>query len=198
MSIMSVTEKVKLPRYRPFAKAVTTMATQIPWEQFLLISSSTVSLATHLSVRKTPEVKVKALPPSDSPAVGTTGTPPNILKPGCTAADGALLARGHLEGLSKGYGGFGVLRVSKEKLEEAARAAEHLGQTEIAQEMRSIASEMPEVHDAETAGKLAERLGPVVESAWNLGRKCKGVLSNADIEKARMIAHRIHSEEKAA
>ena len=65
-----------------------------------------------------------------------------------------------------------MLRHSKERLECAAAAAEELGWTDLAEEMQTIASEMPKVRDAESAARLAERLEPVIDESWELGRSC--------------------------
>ena len=98
---------------------------------------------------------------------------PGLAKPGCTAADEAIVALGHLEGLARGNEGFGVLRVSKERLEKAAAAAEGLKHPEIAAAMRAVAAQMPGVHTRAGAQALADELRPVVDQAWDLGRRCK-------------------------
>ena len=113
------------------------------------------------------------LPPAQgSPSVQRVGS---LLKPGCTAADNVIVARGHLEGLARGLGGFGVLRESKRHLEEASRAAGVLGQTALVSRIDRVANQMPEVRDPETARALADQLAPLVDDAWELGRRCKGV-----------------------
>lgn len=86
------------------------------------------------------------------------------------------MALGHLEGLARGLGGFGVLRTSKERLEKAAQAAEDLGHHELARQMQEIANEMPSVRDASAAMALATRLKSLVNDTWVLGRTCKGVI----------------------
>lgn len=101
--------------------------------------------------------------------------------PGCNAADIAGMALYHLDGLGyQSKTNFGVLRVTKERLEEAARAAEIAGSPQIAEEYRAIARDLPEVHDAAKAREAAERLRPVAFRAWELGARCKGNLSSED------------------
>jgi hypothetical protein len=115
-----------------------------------------------------------------------------MARPGCTAADNGGMALYHLDGL--GYHGktnFGVLRVSKEKLEEAAQAAQSAGDPQIATEYRAIAQGLPEVRDAAKAQEMAERLRPVAFRAWELGAKCKGGLSPEQLGKARELAKQI-------
>jgi hypothetical protein len=98
----------------------------------------------------------------------------------------------HLDGL--GYQGktqFGVLRVSKERLEEGARAAEIAGDPQVAKEYRAIAQDLPEVHDAAQAREAAERLRPVAFRAYDLGARCKGGLSPEQLGKARDLARQV-------
>ena len=130
-------------------------------------------------------------PVDDSGSAVTSAGKSPMGKPGCTAADEAIVALGHLQGLARGNGGFGVLRVSKERLEVGAEAAEHLGKRSLAKEMQAIGAEMPNVHTAEDALALAERLEPVVDQAWDLGRHCKGSLNAKDLTKMRELAQRI-------
>ena len=94
--------------------------------------------------------------------------------PGCKAADATLLNLSYLEGLSRGLGGFGVLRVGRERLEEGAKAAQQLGYHDLAREMRVIAQELSQVRDEAGAAALAEKLRPVADRAWGLGASCKG------------------------
>ena len=116
---------------------------------------------------------------------GSDGKQPD--RPGCTAADNSLLVQAHLKGLAGGRGGFGVLRTSKEKLEEGADAAERVGRGELAEEMRRIAGELPDVRTQSGALALSEALEPVVEQCWELGRRCKGALSPEELERARRL-----------
>lgn len=93
-------------------------------------------------------------------------------KPGCQAADLTILAQGHLRGLARGQGGFGVLNLSRQHLEQAAQKTQEMGLPNLATEMRSIAAAMPQVHDAAAAAILISRLDPIVERTWRLGRIC--------------------------
>ena len=97
-----------------------------------------------------------------------------LLKPGCTAADNAIVAQGHLRGLADGKGGFGVLKQSKERLEEAAKAARILGKNPLAAEMILVANKLPNIHDAAAARLLADQIQPIIDQTWDLGRYCKG------------------------
>jgi len=118
-----------------------------------------------------------------------------IPKPGCTAADEAVTALGHLQGLARGNGSFGVLQHSKSRLETAAEAAAHLGQGDLASQMRNIANEMPAVRDQAAAEALAGRLLPVVDQAWGLGSTCKGSLTPASQDRVEFLARRVRAGE---
>jgi hypothetical protein len=78
-----------------------------------------------------------------------------MTRPGCTAADNTIIAKGHLDGLAQGLGGYGVLRPSKEKPEEAAAATSQLGRQDLAQKMREVSAELPQVRTREQAAALA-------------------------------------------
>jgi len=140
-----------------------------------------------------------ATPHADSPApeqVPATVVPPDYSMggPGCTAADNAGVALYHLDGLAQGKPNFGVLRVSKERLEQGARSAKTIGANTIAEQMLDIAGELPHVHNHQQAQMLAEKLRPVAYAAWDLGARCKGSsLTRDDIEKAREAARRLHA-----
>ena len=121
---------------------------------------------------------------------------PGLEKPGCIAADNTIVALGHLDGLRRGLGGFGVLRISKERLEEAAAASEQLGEGQLAQAMRSVAAQMSDVRTQEAAGRLADQLRPLADQAWHLGRRCKGIMTPEDMAKARELV-RQGKKEKA-
>jgi hypothetical protein len=71
-----------------------------------------------------------------------------------------------------GTGGYGVLRLGRQRLEDAAQVAERIGKGEMAEQLREIAEKMPEVHTPEAAAELAEEMRPVKERAWRLGRAC--------------------------
>ena len=133
--------------------AMLDMGQRLPWE-CLLIAGGAVGVAAGAShLAQAPEA---AGPP----------------KPGCTAGDAALHARGYLDELARGAGGFGVLRLAKTELEQGAQAADSLGRISLAQQMRAIASEMESVRTKEAAEKMARRLDPIVAEGWRLGRVC--------------------------
>ena len=96
--------------------------------------------------------------------------PPDL--PGCMAADESLTVMGHLQGLSRGLGGFGVLRSSVGRLQQAASGARRMKAPEIAEELEQIAAKLPSVRTKKAAAEVAEELQPVVDRAWELGRKC--------------------------
>ena len=112
--------------------------------------------------------------PNPAPArVERPSTPARPMDlPGCTAADETLTVMGHLSGLSRGLGGFGVLRTSKGRLEKAAAGARKMKAPEIADDLETIAAKLPEVRSREAAAALLEEIEPVADRAWELGRKC--------------------------
>ena len=118
-----------------------------------------------------------------------------LARPGCTAAETTILTLGFLEGLSEGMGGFGVLRQGKEYLETGAQAARSLGRTELADDLEQIAEDLAEVHTAEEAQLMAERLRPLKADTWELGRRCKGNFSPEALEQARQLAQRVRDGE---
>ena len=118
--------------------------------------------------------------------------PKEVIKSGCTAAESTILSLGFLDGLAEGMKGFGVLRQGKEYLEQGARAAESLGKTELAREMRSIAADLPNVRTREQAREVAQRLRPLKAEAWELGRQCDRLVvwgTDAIIALAERVAH---------
>lgn len=127
----------------------------------------------------------------DDESANAPQKPLAVNRPGCTAADCGIQTLGYLEGLARGNGGFGVLHIGKEKLEEGARAAEHLGKTEIAQQYREVAQELPNIRDQRQAAAVANRLRPVVDEAWHLGRTCKGDISPQQLARARELARQV-------
>ena len=92
--------------------------------------------------------------------------------PGCTAADESLTVMGHLWGLSRGNGGFGVLKQSVGRLERAAAGARKMKAPQIAADIEMIAAKLPEVRSREAAAALLEEIEPVADRAWELGRRC--------------------------
>lgn len=95
-----------------------------------------------------------------------------IQKPGCLAADRTLLAYMHLACLSRGWGGFGVLRQTAPLIGDAMGAARFLGEHQFADELEAILQDMARVKDIDGARRLVDRLEPVVRQAWDLGVRC--------------------------
>lgn len=91
---------------------------------------------------------------------------------GCNAADESLVVHGHLNGLAKGLGGFGVLRESKKRLDKAADAAVAAGDIDTAAKLRTISYKLPAIRDAEKAKEVASELEPLLEKTWKLGVQC--------------------------
>ena len=108
------------------------------------------------------------------------------MKPGCTAADETLVVKGHLDGLAKGLGGFGVLRTSKKRLELAAQAARVAGAVDVGAEIQGIANRLDGVRTPEQAASMADELDPLVQKTWDLGKRC-GSLA----DKARELAEKV-------
>ena len=158
------------------ARLLFNLCLSVPWEKYL--------------------VKPKVPPySSQAPVPRPSDTPSQaIVRPGCTAADSALLNLGYLDGLSRGLGGWGVLRVGKERLEEGAKAARQLRQPELATEMEAIAAELPNIHDEASAANLAQKLRPVADRAWSMGASCKGALTPIDLAKIKTLAAGIAAE----
>jgi hypothetical protein len=92
--------------------------------------------------------------------------------PGCTAAEETLGVMGYLWGLSRGKGGFGVLKLGPERLKKAAAGARRMKAPEVAADIEAIAAKLPEVRSREDAAALLEEIEPVADRAWELGRKC--------------------------
>jgi hypothetical protein len=99
--------------------------------------------------------------------------PPEGPGPGCVVADETLTVKGHLEGLAKGLGGFGVLRTSAERLARAADAARSLGEEELARSLEAIRGRLPSVRTPEAAREAMQELERIVPKAWELGKGCK-------------------------
>ena len=98
--------------------------------------------------------------------------PRELPKPGCVAADDAILVHGHLLGLAAGLGGFGLLRLSRERMEHAAQAAEWVNEPELAREMMRFAGLLPDIHDEDAAAEALDKMKPIIEEVWKLGVRC--------------------------
>lgn len=120
--------------------------------------------------------------------------PPGALtKPGCMAADEALVVYGHLIGLSKGWGGFGVLRTSHERLKIASAAAVQAGAADIAVELQRFADKLPSIHSEGEAHEALVSLEPLLPKIWNLGKSCK--VSENLTSQAKALAQQMKSGE---
>lgn len=113
-------------------------------------------------------------------------------KPGCKAADEALLVSKHLEGLAKGWGGFGLLRLSKQRLEDAAVSARRAGESELADALQAIADKLPSVHDEQEAHGVLNELEQLLPQAWSLGQRCgktSAAMKKAELALGLLEAH---------
>ena len=169
-----------------FVDSLMNLCSGLPWEHMVRFGSGAAGAVA--ATRRAPPKAVAPPPPKPAPAPKPA---PPLTRPGCTAADSALLNLSYLEGLSRGLGGFGVLRVGRERLEEGAKAAQQLGQANLAGEMRAIAQELPRVRDASAAAALAEKLRPVADQAWSLGASCKGAMTSQQLAGVRHLARQV-------
>lgn len=124
--------------------------------------------------------KLEALDETPLPALEvafTSSTEAPITKPGCTAANEAGVALFHLMGLSRNWGGRGVLYTTPHHLERAAKAAEIAQAPDVAARLREVSSRLPEVQSPEDAAALSEDLWPIARETWDLAVKCGQVTS---------------------
>jgi len=126
-----------------------------------------------------PQLGASADAESRAPRDGTAPASPTqeksaIARPGCTAADEAGQVLFHLQGLSAGWGGTGVLAMDVDRLERAAGGANVAGDVETATALRSFKERLPQVRDPDTAKAAASDFVPIARRAWELGRKCGG------------------------
>lgn len=164
--------------------ASTALSLAIRHGEFLSLEEKEARLAPK-PAHKAPMVMERIAPSTD-------GGP--IVKPGCTAADESGLAHYHLVGLSRGLGGFGVLRETKRRLERAAEGATIAQDMELAGKFRRIADQLPDVHDEATAGRLASELEPLLPVAWELGKRCGGgKLSPELMEKVKDLSAQLQA-----
>ena len=146
---------------------------------------------TVLLIAKNGRVAVSP-PPSPPPQASEPPKQPAISNPGCTAADETLVVHGHLDGLAKGWGGFGVLRESAKRLERAAAAARIAGSPEISGQLASIAARLPAVRDEQAAAAAAKELDPLLPRVWELGKRCGGAsITPAIRDKVRRLTEEI-------
>ena len=148
------------------------LVSAVPWE---VLSHTTAD---------PPAAAPRATPPTPSPAASSLnvdapqdppeGSPPEpeIIRPGCMAADESLTVLGHLQGLAAGWEGFGVLKTSKDRLDNAVIGAQAMGDQETAKELADFAETLPNVHTAAEARAAAQTLVPIAQKTWKLGVVC--------------------------
>lgn len=152
------------------ARLVIETATKIPWEH-LFMGGTALAVARHAHIEAvSSEPAPVALPVADS-ASGDQAVE-DVYKPGCVVADSVGLIKFYLDGLARGRGGFGVLRIGKEHLDKGVAAAEQLGQTDLAAKLNALAEQLPNVRSKEHAAALARQMEPLAAKAWRLGRAC--------------------------
>ena len=132
---------------------------------------------------------------TDRPQVKPPTASVHLSGPGCKAADACGVVLYYLTQLSEGKSGFGVLRVAKERMEEGAVAATHLGKTDLAASMQSVAQALPEIRTPEAAAALVPRLKALCDQTWELGRLCGGHVSPAVLQQARDLAAKVKKGE---
>ncbi len=134
--------------------------------------------ATHLRAQSVAATAPRPMPatahPAPHPGQHTAATNPSMEKPGCPAADESLVIKGHLEGLSKGWGGFGVLRTpdDKHRMERAILGAHLMGDDATAGRLERIYDRVPLVKTPEDAQTLLTELDAVLPAAWELAKRC--------------------------
>ena len=118
-------------------------------------------------------------------------------KPGCTAADESLLVYGHLDGLAQGWGGFGLMRESRKRIERAVQGAMQMGDVALAKDLAAIGESLAMVRDPDEAASARERLAPLLPRAWELGKRCGGsiVLPPAVTKRASELAVKVQRGE---
>ncbi len=161
-------------------QGIVTVGAAFPWE-------TVVGGLRSRSRRETGVQKDATLEqPMGNPAEGS------FERPGCTAADETLTVKGHLDGLAGGLGGFGLLRSSKERLENAAAGAQKAGDAATSARLRVIAGKLPDVHTPDQAAAVANELDDIVPVVWELGKRCKGAISQDTMDAARDLAEQVN------
>ena len=155
------------------AKLVIQTMTKVPWEH-LFMGGTALAVMSHAHIEAVSASSETALPVAEETTVQ------EVYKPGCEVADSVLLVKGYLDGLARGRGGFGVLRVGKEHLDRGVAAAEKMGQAELAAKLRGVSEQLPNVKTKEYAERLAMQLEPLAAKAWRLGRACGLTRRNQD------------------
>ena len=159
----------------PMARAVLVGVVQFPWDLFVPQHVATAPPVP--APAAAPKAAAPSAPPQPAPLKHVhrsvpASVPAEILRPGCTAADESLTVLGHLQGLAAGWGGYGVLRTSAERLEHGAMGAERMGDPDTAMAMREFKTRLASVHTPEAAREAARDLVPITQRAWSLGIRC--------------------------
>ena len=177
-----------------FGDSFLAWCSRLPWEDLVRFGSGATgaAVATRRAPKATRPAPARSPPPPVQPRVPAPAVKPAPSLqggPGCQAADACLLVHGYLVNLADGKSGFGVLRVAKTRLEEGAAGAAQMGQAQLAQEMRAVAQELPQVTTPEAASALVPKLKGLSDQTWDLGRRCGGHnLSPEALEQARALA----------
>lgn len=162
MSVRSFNSNPRAIKAWTICKGLMGMVSALPLEHFVL-----------------PQLGASADAESEKSRDGTGPASPTqakgtIMRPGCTAADEAGQVLFHLQGLSAGWGGTGVLAMDVDRLERAAGGATVAGDVETATALRGFKERLPQVRDPDTAKAAASDFVPIARRAWELGRKCGG------------------------
>lgn len=189
-------------------ETVVGVAARVPWERFVRPDPKELIPTPPLQLKPEPSGSESVLSGSNSASTTEMPIPVHALaiersrpanpppamdvvsRPGCTTADEALVVKGHLDGLAKGWGGFGVLRTSKERLDKAVLAAKVAGAPNVSQKLAIISEKLPDIKTPEDAERVAGELNDILPDAWNLGKRCKG-LTPEMLSKARELAGRV-------
>lgn len=157
---------------------LTALFVAVPWSSLLVhMDSSPLKAPISHSPSPARPAASRGKTTGSSPSEGQWRAPRGAAgesteRPGCQIADACLVVHGYLEELSEGQGGYGVLKLGKERLEAAAVIADEIGKEDLAESMREVCEKLPEVHTADAAAELAEEMEGIKKQAWRLGRAC--------------------------
>jgi hypothetical protein len=88
-----------------------------------------------------------------------------------------------------------VLKIAQERLEDGAVGAERMGSPELANRMREVAAELPEVRTREQAAALAPVLKELSDQTWDLGRRCGGHVTPELLKEALALSAKVQKGE---
>ncbi len=159
------------------------VAGNLPWERAFIKNE-----IPDLEDLMDPELLAKTIPTAQPVSESRP-----MARPGCTAADETIVVLGHLQGLSNGWKGFGVLAMDQDRLEKAAVGAEIMGADNVAGRLRVEAAALPAVRDEGAATAAVERLNAIWHETWDLGRRCGGGMTHSHevMAKAEQLANEI-------